>query len=254
MILLANLSFEEFYYTEDNRLHDLDEVQKEYEQNNGDISKYRGQMFCPECKKAELSFTHKTSKRRAFLSKIPSSEHDEDCSFKHDSATKSEIKQIANGLTNEQIRDRLEAALNSLLPKKLKDDNDASDEPKGNPLITISNERKGSRIRKFIPRKSINSWFDKSEEEKIFIFYGHVKLEVEEFDTKNGRRFKLIVKTKKNNEWIRKTSIYRGTAKDDIDEEKIYEIAILGEIVFYNSFLQIKTVGFNSIMYRESKV
>ena len=86
---MANVSFEEFYYNEDDQIHDLYEIQKEYEKNNGNISKYRGHIFCSECKIAELSFTHKTSIRRAFLSKIPSSDHAEYCSFKHDCATKS---------------------------------------------------------------------------------------------------------------------------------------------------------------------
>lgn len=44
----------------------LYEVQKEYEQNKGDISKYRDKMLCPECQIANLRFTHKTSERRAF--------------------------------------------------------------------------------------------------------------------------------------------------------------------------------------------
>ena len=60
--------FKEFYFTGDQRLHNLDELEKEYEQKSGDISSYRGRIFCPECRIAELAFTHKKSKRRAFLS------------------------------------------------------------------------------------------------------------------------------------------------------------------------------------------
>lgn len=65
---MPNNSYEDFLYDEDQRLHSVYEVQKEYEQNNGDISKYRDKMLCPECKRAKLRFTHKTSERRAFLS------------------------------------------------------------------------------------------------------------------------------------------------------------------------------------------
>ena len=64
---MPNNSYEDFLYDEDQRLHSVYEVQKEYEQNNGDISKYRDKMLCPECKRAKLRFTHKTSERRAFL-------------------------------------------------------------------------------------------------------------------------------------------------------------------------------------------
>jgi len=62
--------FKEFYFTGDQRLHNLDELEKEYEQKSGDISSYRGRIFCPECRIAELAFTHKTSKKRAFSSSV----------------------------------------------------------------------------------------------------------------------------------------------------------------------------------------
>lgn len=252
---MANVSFKEFYYTEDNQLHDLSEIQKEYKQNNGDISKYRGKMFCPECKKTELRFTHKTSNKREFLSKLPSSNHSEGCSFIHDYATYKEIKEFAEKLSDKQIQDRLEAALNQLLSKEGKEISDLTNDDKKNPFIIEVKDKDGSRIRKSIPRKSIKSWFDKLEEKKICIFYGQVKLQSKEVTTKNGIRYKWIVKIKKmKNEWETKTSIFRGTAKDNIDEEKIYDIAVLGEIEFYNDFPQIKTTNFSAIMFREAIV
>lgn len=253
MILLVNVGFEAFYYIKDNQLHDLYEIQEEYERNDGDISKYRGYMFCPECKKAELSFTHRTSSRRAFLSKIPSSNHAEDCLFKNDYATNSEIRQFINTLNDRQIQDRLESALNQLLPKKVKEDNVTSNEIKSNPLLITKNDKKGSSVKKVIPRKSINSWFDKSEENNLFVFYGKVKLEIQEIETEKGEFFRLIVKTKKKNQWKIKTSIFRGRTRDNICEENIYDIAVLGEIDFYNKFPQINTINFHSIMYRKSK-
>lgn len=73
---MPNNSYEDFLYDEDQQLHSVYEVQKEYEQNKGDISKYRDKMLCPECKKAKLRFTHKTSERRAFLSTFPTSNHE----------------------------------------------------------------------------------------------------------------------------------------------------------------------------------
>lgn len=250
---MANVGFESFYYSKDNQLHDLYEIQKEYERNAGDISQYRGYIFCPECKKAELSFTHRTSSRRAFLSKIPSSNHTEDCSFKNDYATNSEIRQFTNTLNDKQIQDRLESALNQLLPKKVKVDNVASNEIKDNPLVITNNNKKGSSITKVIPRKSINSWFDKSEENNLFVFYGKVKLEIQEIKAEKRKYYKLIVKTNKKNQWEFKTSIFRGTTRDDICEENTYDIAVLGEIEFYKDFPQIKPINFHSIMYRKSK-
>ena len=74
-----------------------------------------------------------------------------------------------------------------------------------------------------------------------FIFYGNVKLEIESI---KNQYYRLIVKTEKHNQWKKKTSIFRGIIQDNIDEEKIYDIAVLGEIVFYNDFPQIKTATY----------
>ena len=249
MIVLRNIIFEKFYYSKDNKIHGISEIQKVYNQYHGDISQYRDQMFCPECKKAKLSFTHMTSTKRAFLSKLPSSDHVEGCSFKHDSASKSEIVEFIKELSANQIQDRLEAALNQLLLKKSKVGNDASNECKENPLVIKVDNSKGSSIRKFIPKKSLNSWFDKLEAHNMFIFYGNVKLEIESI---KNQYYRLIVKTEKHNQWKKKTSIFRGIIQDNIDEEKIYDIAVLGEIEFYNDFPQIKTTTYDSIMFRET--
>lgn len=250
---MANISFEEFYYNLDKQIHDLSEVQNEYEKNNGDISKYRGQMFCPECKAAELRFTHKTSNKRAFLSKIPSSSHNDGCSFIHEYASTNEVNQFIKTLSEKQIQDRLESTLNLLLPREEKDNCNIATDVISNPFVIEHKDKSGSGIRKALHRKSIRSWFDKSEENQVYIFYGRVKLKVEEVNTQKGIRFRLIVEINQGNNWITKTSIFRGVARDEIDENKIYDIAVLGCIEFYKGFPQIGTETFSSIMFRESK-
>ena len=253
VIILSNVYFGEFYYTDDKQLHDLYEVQKEYDENDRDISKYRDKMLCPECKKAKLCFTHRTSNKREYLSKIPSSNHENGCSYIHDSASKSVIIQFVNALSDENIQDKLESALNYLLPKKVKEYNEA-DEFEDNPFIIKMDDKKGNSINKSIPRKSINSGFDKFEENKIFIFYGRAKLKCEEFETKKGKRFKLILNIEKKNDWSKNISIYRDFIKDNINEEKIYDIAVLGYFKIYKNIPQIITSKFTSIVFRESRV
>ena len=87
----------------------------------------------------------------------------------------------------------------------------------------------------------------------MFLFYGKVRLSVEERETKKGKRYILIVKTKRGEEWIRKTSIFRGMAQDAIDENTTYDLAVLGHLEFYNDFPQIVTESFTSILYREAR-
>lgn len=250
---MPNNSYEYFLYVDDQQVHSIFEVQKEYEQKNGDISKYRDKMLCPECKKAKLSFTHKTSGTRAYLSTFPTSNHEEGCSYNYDLASNRAVKQFVATLTPEQVHDRLEAMLNKLLPGAIRDNKNAFNDEKENPLVINIGARTHQSNRRVIRRKSMNGWFDKADEDNMFLFYGKVKLSVEERETKKGKRYILIVKTKRGEEWIRKTSIFRGMAQDVIDEHTTYDLAVLGHLEFYKNFPQIVTESFATILYREAR-
>lgn len=251
---MPNNSYEYFLYVDDQQVHSIFEVQKEYEQKNGDISKYRDKMLCPECKKAKLSFTHKTSGTRAYLSTFPTSNHEEGCSYNYDLASNRAVKQFVATLTPEQVHDRLEAMLNKLLPGAIRDNKNAFNDEKENPLVINIGARTHQSNRRAIRRKSMNGWFDKADEDNMFLFYGKVRLSVEERETKKGKRYILIVKTKRGEEWIRKTSIFRGMAQDVIDEHTTYDLAVLGHLEFYKNFPRIVTESFAAILYRESKI
>lgn len=250
---MPNNSYEYFLYVDDQQVHSIFEVQKEYEQKNGDISKYRDKMLCPECKKAKLSFTHKTSGTRAYLSTFPTSNHEEGCSYNYDLASNRAVKQFVATLTPEQVHDRLEAMLNKLLPGAIRDNKNAFNDEKENPLVINIGARIPQSNRRAIRRKSMNGWFDKADEDNMFLFYGKVRLSVEERETKKGKRYILIVKTKRGEEWIRKTSIFRGMAQDVIDEHTTYDLAVLGHLEFYKNFPQIVTESFAAILYREAR-
>lgn len=250
---MPNNSYEYFLYVDDQQVHSIFEVQKEYEQKNGDISKYRDKMLCPECKKAKLSFTHKTSGARAYLSTFPTSNHKEGCSYNYDLASNRAVKQFVATLTPEQVHDRLEAMLNKLLPGAIRDNRNAFNDEKENPLVINIGARIHQSNRRAIRRKSMNGWFDKADEDNMFLFFGKVRLSVEERETKKGKRYILIVKTKRGEEWIRKTSIFRGMAQDVIDENTTYDLAVLGHLEFYKNFPQIVTESFAAILYREAR-
>lgn len=242
--------FKEFYFTEDQRIHNLDELEKEYEQKSGDISSYRGRICCPECRIAELAFTHKTSKKRAFLSTLPSSDHMADCSLKYESVSRKEIKDYVSNLGEEEMQDRLEAMLNRMLLREREENQIPANDVGDNPFTILVRKEGQPNTRKCIPRKSLNSWFDKDEENNIFLFYGSVHLEVKEIETKWGTRYKLIVKTNQQGEWKTKTTIFRGENRDEIDQHQNYDLAIIGQLEFYNKLSQIKTVSRSSIMFR----
>ncbi len=240
--------FDDFYFIKDGKIHTLDEVQEIYKKNNGDISYFQGRMRCPECKEARLSFTHKTSKKREYLSKEPSSSHLDNCSYNYDYASKKQIIEYVETMNDAQIQDKLESALNMLINREISTDiNINSQVHRDNPLI-IKSSNGGNSIQRTIPRKSLSLWLDKEYESKVFIFYGKVKLKVEPFK----EFFRLLIYTKRKDEtWGYKTKVFRGGFEDEIDENKEYDIAILGYLDFsYGRTPEIKTVKFNSLLYR----
>lgn len=240
--------FDDFYFVKDGKIHTLDEVQERYEKNNGDISYFQGRMRCPECEKAILSFTSKTSRRREYLSKKPSSSHLDNCSYNHNYASKKQIIEYVETMNDAQIQDKLESALNMLINRETSTDiNINSQAQRDNPLV-IKSSNGGNSIQLTIPRKSLSLWLDKEYEGKVFIFYGKVKLKVETFK----EFFRLLIYTKRKDEtWGYKTKVFRGRFEDKIDENKEYDIAILGYLDFsYGSTPEIKTVKFNSLLYR----
>lgn len=240
--------FDDFYFVKDGKIHTLDEVQERYEKNNGDISYFQGRMRCPECKEAILSFTRKTSSRREYLSKEPSSSHLDNCSYNYNYASKKQIIEYVETMNDAQIQDKLESALNMLINRETSTDtNINSQAQRDNPLI-IKSSNGGNSIQRTIPRKSLSLWLDKEYEGKVFIFYGKVKLKVEPFK----EFFRLLIYTKRKDEtWGYKTKVFRGRFEDEIDENKEYDIAILGYLDFsYGRTPEIKTIKFNSLLYR----
>ena len=85
-------SFEEFYSKNKDDILDIDIVADYAESHDGDTTPFDKDMFCPECKQAELSFVHKTSKRRAHLRRIKSSNHKDGCSYNYEYASKKTVK------------------------------------------------------------------------------------------------------------------------------------------------------------------
>ncbi|MFR6599114.1 hypothetical protein [Peptoniphilus vaginalis] len=246
--MVKRKQFDDFYFIKDGKIHTLDEVQEIYKKNNGDISYFQGRMRCPECKEARLSFTHKTSKKREYLSKEPSSSHLDNCSYNYDYASKKQIIEYVETMNDAQIQDKLESALNMLINREISTDiNINSQVHRDNPLI-IKSSNGGNSIQRTIPRKSLSLWLDKEYESKVFIFYGKVKLKVEPFK----EFFRLLIYTKRKDEtWGYKTKVFRGGFEDEIDENKEYDIAILGYLDFsYGRTPEIKTVKFNSLLYR----
>lgn len=63
---MSRKSFDECYCTSMNDIATLDYIVDFVESHDGKLGNYEGSMFCPECRSAELSYVHKTSKKERF--------------------------------------------------------------------------------------------------------------------------------------------------------------------------------------------
>lgn len=254
-------SFEEFYFSSKDDIFDVDIVSNYADSHKGDIGEFDGNMFCPECKKAELSFVHRTSKRRAHLRR-KSLKHKEECSYNYDYAAKRTVKKYVDSLSYDAIQDKLNAIMNMLCNKHKKksgggESNGDSPTTTQNPML-IHEITEKVNILKSLRRKRLNSWIDESDGDEFYVFYGKAKLKIVEKE-KTGEKpedsykyyFLQIFTHNKKGEWKFRTSLYRGGVKDIIDENAIYNIVMIGHLDFKFKPFSIELANKNAIKYQE---
>lgn len=177
-------SFKEFYYLQEDKICDIDIIEEYVTKNNGDVGKYQGNMYCPECKKAILAFWRKTSKKRAHLKRIPSSQHRETYSYNYKYVSSKRVKEYVNSLTYNEIQDKLNSILNMLCkqhrPNMERVENSNLDNTKiQNPML-ITEKKENTDVLRALRRKRLNAWIDQSDGKDFAVFYGKVKLGIRE--------------------------------------------------------------------------
>lgn len=252
-------SFEEFFYTEDNRICNVEMVSDYADKHDGDYLPYKGNMMCPECQKAELTFVHKSSNRRAHLKKIPSANHLENCSYIYEYAPKKLVKTFVDNLSYNQIQDRLNAIMNMLFNNNgrhnIDNDNANNRRAEDNPFL-IPNRNNEQIEFKALRRKRLAGWIDESDGTGLYLFYGKAKLSVEQKvkTDKDGKKYsyhflKIKLKNKKG-EWKDRTSIYRGSINDKVDKQAVYQIALIGNLKFNDKWWNIELINKDAIRLR----
>ena len=265
-------SFEEFYFEPRKEILDIDEVINCAEKNDGEIGKYEGNMFCPECQRAKLFFVNKSSTRRAHLKKYPSENHAEECSYNYDYASKRIIKKFIDSLNYNQIQDRLNSIMKMLNRKQVTSGESStgggtSVHKKNNPMLIV--EERENTVYKALRRKKLNAWIDESDGQELCVFYGKVKLKVDERikkcdeveietlvtpDIARDKYYLLQIYTKnKKGEWKFRTNIYRGKKKDIVDESKVYNIVLIGNLDFNYKPFTIRLANWDALRYQETE-
>ena len=255
-------SFEEFYYLQEDKICDIDVVEEYVTKNNGDVGKYEGNMYCPECRKAILAFWRKTSKRRAHLKRIPSSKHSETCSYNYEYASSKRVKEYVDSLTYNEIQDKLNSILNMLCKQhrpntENAEDSDGGNAKKQNPMLIVE-RKENTDVLRALRRKRLNAWIDKSDGEDFAVFYGKVKLGIREKTKMNEATgepytfyFLEIFTQNKQGEWKYRTNIYRGGIKDEIKNDVVYNIVIIGHLDFKYKPFTIELANRDAIKFQE---
>lgn len=247
---MSQKRFEDCYSKRQQRNFSIDEVQSCYENNPYSISAFRGDMWCPECRQAELSFTHQTSKKRAYFSALQIESHLENCSYRYDYIKNEDLRFYITNLNEQQIADKLDAMRNRLLVELQHQGNQINqNQIINNPLLVEAITRNRKRTHYSIRTKSLNTFIDKEKlGDDVFIFYGkNVQLNIKEKPYKPEDSedeivlYFLEVYTKsKNGEYKYKTEIYLGTRYQEITPYAIYNLIAIGLLNQKFSRLQIK--------------
>lgn len=254
-------TFDEFYYLATQRNHNFNEIDDYAEQHKGNYTPYKEKIRCPECRIAELIFIPKYPPKRAYLKKIPSSNHHQNCSYNYKYASNKTIKEHINTLNEQQVENKLVSIMRFLT--KLDNYNGNNTESlllpiEQNPL-SIQDNSNPEKERKVLRRKKLIGYIDKEDVgDHLYLIYGDVQLSIEEKEGVNRNTkqkfnyYILSVKTlNKNNEWKFRCSIYRGNNKDNIDEKAVYKIAMIGCFDFSNKYLKINLLNKSAIKYEK---
>lgn len=198
----------------------------------------KSRLYCPECQKTRLKFTRKTSSRRAFLSTKPSSAsepnaHDKNCSHFFKPASRRQTVNHYEQLTDEQINDKLDAAINRFLRKAAdKDHTGVLPCPDRNPALAPVTKN-GRQTYRRLPSRSIYSINDITDEDLDIptLFYGDVKLRVLEQPTKipSGKPYYFLnIISSRTGKTI--FPLYRAGNRDNVTPDVLYHVVFIGKV------------------------
>lgn len=193
---MGDYKFDTFYYSEDqSNEHHLSEVESLPDAES--IRRYKGKMYCPECKGPQLSLVKKEG--TAFLRTYPKQLHvlvkGKMCTYEYDTASKKVMEEYINKLREKKkIKSLLEAAMRKLFKQDIELGvvSQISEEKKDNPLL-IERDKGDNIVKKsIIPHYSFKSWGKNIPQEQLLIVYGKVYIELKEISKKgdNGNESK----------------------------------------------------------------
>lgn len=232
--------FKEVYFSSENEVVDSELIIEDIGLDKNNLGKYMGNILCPECRVPKLSFVNKTSKRCAYFRRFPSEMHEEDCSYNFVYAKRNVIKTYIESLSYNQIQDKLNAIMNMLFRIEsydgVRDIRETSMDIDNN-ITDLKNKPERQDKISLLRTKELNTRVKDSHRGGYILFYGKVKLKVterkthdSEGKTKMNYMLEIINLNKKTGEEKFRTRLDRGEIKDDINDDAMYHIAMVGQV------------------------
>ena len=110
--------YDEFYF-ENDRNYPADAYWNLYDKDKeAAMRKYDGHIFCPLCKSAPLTVARGNKLRYFKVSGSDMEKHAADCSYRHEKATKKEVRSFYSDLNSDDINNRLVSCINKMLKRK----------------------------------------------------------------------------------------------------------------------------------------
>lgn len=169
-----NRKFTEYYHKEYEEIGDAAKLISNIKQDDNDVEKrlkeYEGQLYCPDCKNAKLSIN--LVKEYLYVSPKNQKNHSENCPMKYSKPGKKELKKYYDDLSDKEVQDKLDSAINMLLRRDIRKNNKDNSNKNEEESFDEFSFRNSKGRRKYIPKislysKSIDQWLSYST-----LYYG----------------------------------------------------------------------------------
>ncbi|WP_286030673.1 hypothetical protein [Helicobacter pullorum] len=217
-----NLKCDRFYSKNKNKFATIDECSVESEHI---LEHYSNDMFCPECRAAELYFVsntntpHLRTKRNAL--------HNPNCYYNYKVASNEVVQDFINSLTDKQIQNKLDSIMRYLCSQDKSLIAPQENSANTNPLSIKLPSKQTKRTIRVLKRKSLNSLFSLEDTDNLYAFYGKVVLNMF-VGYKEDKKFAYVKLS--INDKIRFQINVSKNIPNDIDNGKMYDIVIIGNI------------------------
>lgn len=255
------LKYSYFFDKKQNKEIRFEEFLNYVNQNNQKLGIYEGNIYCPYCKVAKLSFVRESSQKVAYLRTTPGEKHEENCIYNYDLIDIPTFTTYFENLSYHAAQDKLNSIMNELFKEKVSDVSSIFSEAKkklNSEFIPIKLEQSKREI-KYLRRKKLTS-IKKADVnpnvEELYAFYDKkVKLKiVEKISKKSNQPYhNLHIKlfNKKSNIWVTCFTVYLGQNKGIfVDIDAIYSIVLIGYLKLWNENLQIELKPNNALLFK----